>query len=1714
MSQYSEMLGSFIRTGNFPMEANYIFPTYADLEEFYQDDTNKATLHKGLLKIVEDNGEGDQVLYWVSLVEDELQFTPLISGNSMEDIYEQLDDLQEKLEEEIQERIAADNDIYGTEDPDEIPEDLDSILDLSEAVTDLRDKAQNYLEQLKAIVGTEEDDIIAYLETLDYQNLTKISEALHHFLNTIDDEDPTINTLPELQEFLKGFEYTHNLYECFVDFWNAIEGDPLPNAQFRTLRGIQDFVETLSSVVKNRCDNLQTELDQTQVGVGLSGDGSFSPDQETYHLKNATSVMNALKILDSLINQAINNVNIQAGETNTTKVTIVRESDKTTIYADVKIAKETGNDIVAKDDGIYHRVDTEYADGILTVRVNGEIRQQHVLGLSMLVESAEYDPAQEAIIIIFKLQSGDTQKVVIPAGALISEWEVDNTIPDKVVELNKVRVVAGGADKLSADVRLSSDKYNILKKDGNTLLVDGRADNIVYDGDITVKSKLDQLQTSNESQDSSISKLVEDLATETHNREIAEQDIKNEADKLKARVEVNETNISNLQSQTSTLESGLQQEINDRTLADQDLQNKIDSLNTRVDNNDSKTQAVQDGLIEVNNKLEQEIKDRIAEETRATAVETDLQNQINTANTNIQQNTDNISTLQDGLRSEIDRATAEEQAIKDLIRDTEHIYNGTKSIHFDKQGNVVTADVKIAAGDSNIIKVDNTAEGIYATVDIGYNALENKIWLITSGGTTKEVQLSEGHVIDDIYYDVNEKSLIIVFTANGIQKTTKFPVADLFNDWIVVNPTENSAIELTKVHNVKDPSSNDTPDTLSARLLIADVESNAAQIIGNGLFVSNKETANNTKAIEELQTKQSDLESSLSSEIDRAKTAESELNTNLQLEVTRATGKEELLDQKIDSTKSDLTIKIDANSTKITELDSYTRGELAKKLESVQLIKNDDLSYTILVDGTSIGVINIPKDQFLQSVSLNGNVLHFVFVTTDGYSTTDIDFTQVLKDALESTIGDVSSIKTLLDQTVQNLNDEIIRATHREDLLEQSLNNVQNQVSNNATTISSLQESINNIKLKDVEQDSSIAGLAEKTTKLETDLNTTNAALGQKVNSVEVQKIDDLNYLVLVDGISAGTISIPKDKYLISVDLIGSILRFVFDRGNSESAITDIDLEPILKGLDSSTTSIQEALTQLTIKVNEEISRAKSEESRIESKLDSEIVRATQQEQFTADELHDHIHDYNNPHKVTASQLGVYTKDVMDEMLRDLNESNSSNFKDIQNELSQVSQDLNNHVNNTSNPHNVTKEQVGLGKVDNTTDLEKPISVAVQEALNAIYLYIQDNYAKSDDFNNHIHDYTNPHKVTQDQVGLDKVDNTSDLDKPISKATQEALDKKSDIDHTHNVTDIVDLNELAVVEGVISSILELPDSPANHEKWLLMTPSGSGTYKYVEYEYDAPNDIWKQKILEEGTIASVKDENAWKLNSSGIERILDASDYKYFYNKVYDETKDLIEDIDWEEDDTADTNGMIRLKITYKTKYGNPDSEGANEVTNPYQAKAVKYIDIEKSRFLANAFSRPATQDDVNKGYGSQVGEPILVLVFTTGDYVGIPLKEMVNIYDEIDTDSINLDVSDWTGTPSTSYKISANLNIAATKGQEDAISLHINSTSNDKGIYATLHTQNTNSISINPSTGTSGQKYLTANLNIDNALNNVNDVLLSISSSGLSAQIVIGDYD
>lgn len=80
-----------------------------------------------------------------------------------------------------------------------------------------------------------------------------------------------------------------------------------------------------------------------------------------------------------------------------------------------------------------------------------------------------------------------------------------------------------------------------------------------------------------------------------------------------------------------------------------------------------------------------------------------------------------------------------------------------------------------------------------------------------------------------------------------------------------------------------------------------------------------------------------------------------------------------------------------------------------------------------------------------------------------------------------------------------------------------------------------------------------------------------------------------------------------------------------------------------------------------------------------------------------------------------------------------------------------VNAKVDSHIANKSNPHGVTKAQVGLGNVNNTSDTDKPVSTAQATAIadaKAVGTNAQAN------LNTHTQNKSNPHNVTRDQLGM------------------------------------------------------------------------------------------------------------------------------------------------------------------------------------------------------------------------------------------------------------------------------------------------------------------------------------------------------------------------
>jgi len=141
------------------------------------------------------------------------------------------------------------------------------------------------------------------------------------------------------------------------------------------------------------------------------------------------------------------------------------------------------------------------------------------------------------------------------------------------------------------------------------------------------------------------------------------------------------------------------------------------------------------------------------------------------------------------------------------------------------------------------------------------------------------------------------------------------------------------------------------------------------------------------------------------------------------------------------------------------------------------------------------------------------------------------------------------------------------------------------------------------------------------------------------------------------------------------------------------------------------------------------------------------------------------------------------------------------------------------HIGNKNNPHEVTKEQVGLGRVDNTSDLEKPVSYAVHEELDK-----KADASEIDKINKRMDSIvtndTETGKVTLDD-GSEKavVFTAKETKQRIIKNINKAINIKSDepIVHLTSNNDETDIYTKRGVDTLLDNKLDKKDLPDPYE---------------------------------------------------------------------------------------------------------------------------------------------------------------------------------------------------------------------------------------------------------------------------------------------------------
>lgn len=181
----------------------------------------------------------------------------------------------------------------------------------------------------------------------------------------------------------------------------------------------------------------------------------------------------------------------------------------------------------------------------------------------------------------------------------------------------------------------------------------------------------------------------------------------------------------------------------------------------------------------------------------------------------------------------------------------------------------------------------------------------------------------------------------------------------------------------------------------------------------------------------------------------------------------------------------------------------------------------------------------------------------------------------------------------------------------------------------------------------------------------------------------------------------------PGDKGKATTDVVNSL---------SDNLVNDV----LVSQSDKNSVSLTiKSITKNPVKKNKELLL-----------VDGEPILLTDNTPILlGDNVNDGLYDQADDKLITINQASSFTAGVMSASDKTKLDGLKAQAE-IDTSISNVQNNLNAHINNRTNPHRVTKEQIGLDQVDNTSDANKPISNATQTALNGKFSATDGNALK------------------------------------------------------------------------------------------------------------------------------------------------------------------------------------------------------------------------------------------------------------------------------------------------------------------------------------------------------------------------------------------------
>lgn len=517
---------------------------------------------------------------------------------------------------------------------------------------------------------------------------------------------------------------------------------------------------------------------------------------------------------------------------------------------------------------------------IIEYTVDGKRMPDVVVPVHDLINEWRVSEDTNGAIKLYKTRDSGATQDVLYAESIISSHEDNILVNDNgalyvsrkpITDLeNRMDSVKERVDAAEANIDALEDGLaaEIIRATGEEQRIEGKVDR-----------EIERSNIKDNEHDTKINELRTDLGAEIENRRNADDELNRAIHAEEDRAKTVESAITQqLTSETTTrqnadgvLEQKILTETNSRISGDTILDTKINGEIALARSEEARIERKLDQEITRSTNTDANLQTQIsAEVLRASSAESSIREALTQE---ISDRTTEDANLQNQITNEITRATGAESTLDIKIsaekeaRETEDTkiwakirpieFFDTTTVHNVRTRNSgetpdeVRHNVIVANTPENIIKVSDVKGGLYATVSIGYNESANALTIYDGVGQDRKiintVTLGPGSVIKDITYDYAEKSLILTYRRAGEDHdtTTKFPVADLFNEWEIKSIEEKAALKL-----YKETQSGGTGnvDLLWGRVLITDDHDgdgkpdqgsdNIIEIKGNGLYAS------------------------------------------------------------------------------------------------------------------------------------------------------------------------------------------------------------------------------------------------------------------------------------------------------------------------------------------------------------------------------------------------------------------------------------------------------------------------------------------------------------------------------------------------------------------------------------------------------------------------------------------------------------------------------------------------------------------------------------------------------------------------------------------------------------------------------------------------------------------------------------------------------------